>query len=184
MDIIKIGYNSFKIALSATEAMEYDFTSNDSCNDQQVKNSLKLLFEKMKATNKIEIESDKVSAEIYISKDGGCEIFVSRVNAPKQGRRQSKTEPISIYCFSRIDELLRACYRAYVCGLNSSSDAYHDSENGNYYLILNEIYPKDLKCAFLTEYGERVKNNMLFYLKEHCDCICSENAVEIFAKLL
>ena len=156
MDIIKIGYNSFKIALNASEAREYDFTSDEPCDDEKLKSSLKLLLERVKNKNKIDIEADKISTEIYISKDGGCEIFISKSGSYKNGRRVRKAESASIYCFLTIDELLRACSRAHSINLKSPSEVYHNKESGEYYLIFSELYPKELRCAFLMEHGSKI----------------------------
>ena len=61
---------------------------------------------------------------------------------------------------------------------------YRDFEKGSYYLILCGIYPKDIKYAFIAEYGERVKNNLVSCIEEYCERICEKNPLEILSKLL
>lgn len=184
MEIIKIGYNSFKIALNASEAVEYDISSSDVNDDTKMNKSLKILLDKITSENRIDLENDKISAEIYISKDGGCEIFISRAVSLKQGSRQSKQEMRSIYRFERLNDLLEVCSRLYNGNANANAQLYYNRETENYYLVIYGIAPKEIRYAFICEYGERVKNSLLFYIIEHCESICEKNALEMLSKLL
>ena len=181
MEIIKIGNDSLKISLTREETREYDFSSEDS----RGKKTLGCLMNEVKRKIGIDFATDKISAEIYVSKDGGSEIFVSKVPIEKAlPKGNSKQTTKSIYRFEHLEHLLPVCRRLEQISYNNESTVYHSEEFGDYYLMLKGIYPKDLKYAFLGEFGSKVKNNMLPYIVEHCNCLCENNTIEFFSKLL
>lgn len=183
MEIIKIGYNSFKIALNAIEALEYDFASVEEYDKGKMKGSLNELLDRVETEGELNIDRDRLCAEVYISKDGGCEIFVSRaIKANQDGGRQ-KNDARAIYQMNSIKNVLELCSRANSIKSGLNAKLYHSKKNEKYYLVVG-ANTKELKYSFFSEYGERVPNNMLFYIEEHCRCVCEKNAIEILSKLL
>lgn len=185
MEIIKMGNDSFKISLSSKEAKEREIVASIACNEKNMTESLKELIDTIKESNGISFGEDKTSAEIYISKDGGCEIFVSRA-IRNEHQLKSKAKPTMrvLYRLDDLDSVLRACQRLSSISYDNSLCLYHSQEYGGYYMVLSGIYAKDLKYSFLSEYGTKMKNSMLPYITEHCKCICKNNTLEIFSKLL
>ncbi len=184
MEIIKIGSDSFKISLTDDEAKKYEITS-DNTNDDSLSESIRSLLDIAKKSNGIDFGKDRIATEIFISKDGGCDIFVSRGvkrSEPLKSKREATQR--AIYRFNNIEDLLRACKRLKAILYSDEICVYHNKTTGSYFLLVLGIYPKDIKYAFLCEYGERIKNNLIFYIDEYCEKICENNALEILSKLL
>lgn len=180
MEIIKIGKDSFKISLNKNEMKKYELDTS-SCGEVDENSYVKRLLNKAKNDAGVDFGNDKVSAEVYVSRDGGCEIFVSRVQTRSSDRTQKNR---LVYKFTGIDSLLSACLRLKKISYDGYCEAYHNKESRSYYLFLEGINPKELKYAFLCEYGEKVRYNMIPYILEYCDCISTNKTVEIFSKLL
>lgn len=184
MDIIKIENGTYKISLSALEAQEYNVTSDTNTSREEMNSSIRRLADFLKENNKIEFEGrGRLSAEIFLAKDGGCEIFLSKLKEPVA---IVKSKPLSkaIYRLDTLKSLLLACKELFRTGYGGNVDVYYNNEHKSYYLFLSGIYQKDSKYAFLCEYGSKIKTSLIPYISEHCKCICENNNVEIFARLL
>jgi hypothetical protein len=75
MEIIKIGSDSFKISLTVEEAQKLEISKNSG---ESLGNSVKTLLLRSNLSSEIDFERDKVSPEIFIAKDGACDIFVTK----------------------------------------------------------------------------------------------------------
>lgn len=184
MEIIKIGIDAFKLSLSEEEAKEYNIKAIDQHSKEEASASVKALIEKLKNEG-VDFGKERVSAEIFLSKSGGCEIFLSKANEFSR-EIKANTKPLSkaMYRFSRLSDLLNACAMLKRLQYNGNCSIHHNDEQGSYYLALTGIYRRDDRYSFLNEFGERVKETLFPYIKEYCRCICDNNAVEIFSKLL
>ena len=194
MEIIKIGNDALKIMLNAEEAIRYGLDSEDAYGDDE---KTAKIFQKIFAGAKEEIGfefgSGKVLVQMYQSRDGGCEIFISRLEVgvtykdktiSLDNKRSKNLISPSLYRFENLENLLSVSARMENIGYTGRSSVYHDSKRGDYYLVLDDIYPKELRYAFIGEYGGQMKSMALSYIKEHCECICKKNGVKILSKLL
>ena len=74
-------------------------------------------------------------------------------------------------------------------GYTRDSQAYFDEDKREYYLIISECsFSQKNSCseeyAFILEYGCRLpKEDVHFYIIEHCRCICDKNAVELLSQI-
>lgn len=184
MEIIKIGRDSFKISLDSNEAKKYELIESIRANDC-MSTSIKVLLEALKEKSGIDFGKERVSAEVYISKDGGCEVFVSKMpEITPITKNNTKPRSRLIYRFETLEHLLMVCEGLKRACYDDKCDVYYNKNTNTYFLVMYGIYPKDIKYAFLCEYGTKLKSNLYIYIVEHCECIFSENAVEIFSKLL
>lgn len=183
MEIIKLGSDSYKISLSAEEAKKYDFALTDESKRESAL-TLQNLIDTVKKKEQIDMGENKICAQIYLSKDGGCEVFISKAQIPKQIAKDKRAGSQSLYRFDTLDSLLSVCARLEAVNRETHCCIYHSEETGAYYLLINGIYTKELKYAFLCEFGTRIKNNAISYISEHCKTVCENNALEIFSKLL
>ncbi|MGM9645184.1 MAG: adaptor protein MecA [Eubacteriales bacterium] len=194
MEIIKIGDDALKIMLDAEEALTYGLDSEDIYGDDE--ETLKIfqkIFDVAKEKIGLEFGSGRVLVQMYQSKDGGCEIFISRLEVgstykdrviPVENKRSKGAISPSLYRFENLENLLSVSARMENIGYTGRSSVYHDSKKGEYYLVLDDIYPKELKYAFIAEYAKQMKSGAIAYIKEHCECICRKNGVKILSKLL
>lgn len=181
MEIIKIGSDSFKISLTVEEAQKLEISKNSG---ESLGNSVKTLLLRSNLRSEIDFERDKVSTEIFIAKDGACDIFVTKqVKANVQKSKKEASQTV-LYLFENLHNLCLLCRRLENSRYNIFAKAYYDKNNGKYYLLLVGIYPKDIKYAFLGEYGEKMKNTLISKIEEECQQICEKNPVENLSNLL
>ncbi|MBQ7412515.1 MAG: adaptor protein MecA [Clostridia bacterium] len=182
MEIIRVENGSYKISLSADEARKYDISNGDEGGKLNL--SVRELLEKLKKSGEVELSGmGRISAEVYISKDGGCEVFISRA---REIVPIARSRPLSkiIYKFEALRELLCACAGLKKADYDGAGSVYRNQASGSYYLFLSGIYQNDIKYAFLCECGTKIKASLYPYITEYCKCICENNAIEIFSKLL
>ncbi len=187
MEIIKIGNDAMKISLCTKEAEECGFDLDKT--QEEMKRSFINLLMKAKRVVDFKVASEKLTGEMFSAKDGGCEIFVSCVEVGdavykermSQEMQKKPRQTNSIVCFDSINDVITVS--AYLYRQRQLGGAlYFDEEREKYYIILDEVSVKDIKFAFLTEYGTVVKSNMIHYIKEHFKCVCKRNAIEKLSK--
>lgn len=101
---------------------------------------------------------------------------------------EAPVEPVSkLFSFANYNEASDAAAHINAAYLGDS-ELYKDNAKGKYYLLLTS-YDKDTSdflkvCNEITEYGK--KESMTFssiaYLKEHCDVIIRQNALDILTR--
>ena len=134
----------------------------------------------------------RIFVQMYPSKSGGCELFVTRledrngVTAAQAGEDRVLTEYRKyifqergshiIYAFGAMNHLLGTCGGLSRLGYSGSSHAYHDSSTGQYYLLL------ECETHIAVEhFGSLCPSKLFYYINEHCDLFCRD-AVEKLAK--
>lgn len=103
---------------------------------------------------------------------------------------------ISVFGFSDITYLLNACRLLKSSGYSGESSAYAapkgDIYQEKYYLTVTERISYFSaggnaglsECAALEEYGRRRGGHtFVMYVKEHAECICGKNAVDVLSEL-
>ena len=183
MEIIKIGSNSLKISLCTDETQVYKLEEED---EEQAKYNLMKLLIKVKENISFKIAGEKVVAEIFTSRDGGCEIFVSRVEVFDKMYKEKLIEEIvkkprqttNVYSFDDLDMVLLVAKRLESIDYKGESSLYYDEDGSNYYIFLENASGKDIKYAFLNEYSRHVKSYFGSVIKEHYKCVFNKNAVK------
>lgn len=183
MDITRIGNEAMKISLCTREAEELGFSDEQS--EEKMKDSFLKLLLRAKEEIEYAILDKKITGDIFTCKDGGCEIFVSRVEAQERVYKDKsirdaayKTKQISsVFMFDSIDKLLACVKRLTDVSYDGASPVYYDESKSKYYIILDDVSIKDIKYAFLSEYSRQVKGSMYPYIKEHFKCICKKDGV-------
>lgn len=143
----------------------------------------------------------RIYVEMYPSKKGGCELFVTRLPEREQREGKSETERENgsimktgnegilaeyrkyifrgrvIYSFESMEHLLGACLGLMRIGYGGESAAYCDEAKRMYYLILEQeshIAAENL--------GTLCRSSVYYYINEHCRRLCTD-AVAILGKL-
>ena len=153
----------------------------------------------------------RVLLQVYPSKDGGCELFITKLSKlDKDGgdksdeKKQKSPEEYEergkhkkerherAFSFERLEYLISVCKRLYESGISASAEIYVDSE-GTWFLILcfdDEVYDRlfDLlpicELSFISEYGQPHDPRALsIYLGEHAKLICRDDTIATFSKL-
>ena len=204
MEYILINESKLKVMLDLCELEErhLEATSLD-----YVDAEAKRLFGDILSYAKDELGFDtsgyRVLLQLYPSKDGGCELFITKLSILDNTAHESEIEPSSsdgvheprherTYSFKRLEYLISVCKRLYDSGISASGSVYVDSE-GTWFLTLcfdDEIYDRlfDLlpicELSFICEYGQMHDSYALsLYLCEHARLVCKNDAIAIFSKL-
>lgn len=136
----------------------------------------------------------RIFIQMYPSKEGGCELFVTKLDEHRNGMFMQAGEERTlteyrkyiyrarashvIYSFEEMRYLLGCCRGLSGMGYSGSSRAYRDPDKNRYYLKL------DCETPVAGEnFGSLCPSRTFYYINEHCDVICAENAVEKLGKL-
>ena len=152
-------------------------------------------------------DGQRVLVQLYPSKDGGCEMFVTKIGLldesgtdkkcsqgyerlSSQIKKQKKTATAknvcSVYAFESTEVLLRVCRRLSDIGYIGDSSAYR-AENGKCYLFLADVetavYSPLDEFSFIAEYGTRENSDMMkYYVSEHGSPLCEHKAVSVLGR--
>ena len=80
MEFMKITDRSIKISLEAKEAMEYKICEGVSYDEGEIKGAFSRLLEMAKKELGMHLPKGQLLCEVFSSRDGGYEIFVSYLN--------------------------------------------------------------------------------------------------------
>lgn len=179
LELIRISSDKIKISLTKAELDAYELSvdSMDYGRDE-TKEAFRELFIEAREQTGFEADGEKVFVQIFRAKNGGCEIFVSKIGISHKKALADKNVITEIFAFESLDGLISTCVSLKRCGFNGSSSAYADGER--YYLML--CAPTDLEIAYATEQGERVLLPPIAYINEHFDTIRASDAVDILSQ--
>ena len=195
-DILKIIDSKVKIMLSAADAKAYGInTSGPDCKDEKTRLGVWSILDEAKARIGFSHEGYKLLIQFYPSKDGGAELFITRLeNLPDKSERLLSRasdmtmleKSFSIYKFSDLDDLIRLCGILKRKGCIGASELYFDSQEG-YYLRLEERgiskYGGICEFAILLEFADKIRGDRMPYIREHCDLVIDMGAVGRIASL-
>ena len=195
MEWIRISPNKLKIMLTAEDARHYELNcENADYTDTLTRTAFREILTDVKREADFDASEDKVYIQMYPSKEGGCELFVTKigllldqekegvrsVQKGKGGAPRQRRENVFSYRFEDFSLLLAACRRLQAIPLRKSS-AFRD-EKGVWWLFLSGCEPQKLR--FLASYAHEVRTDLAhLYLEEYGNAICEKNAVETLAKL-
>ena len=191
MEVLRIGDNKLKVTLTGDDMAQYRLQCDTMDYDTtETRRAFWQILDEAKHKTGFDAGSGKIFVQVYASRDGGCEMFVTRVGeeAEDMGCSQA-TRREGIYVFTKLTYLLDVCGALAELGYNAPSSAY--LAGGEYYLLIRE---RD--CAgglgsraiseygFIEEYGTRLFGGVrLAYLREHGSPIVEGDAVEQLAAL-
>ncbi len=175
MEVIRISRERIKIMLTSCDMDEM----NINCDmleglDRHGKEAFTKIMQEARERCGFISCGKKIFVQIFPSKDGGCEMFITKLNDAELvsiGERKKKY----YYRFETMNELLGFCSGARSYNIRCS--VYRDVEKGSYYIECDD------KCNLCGEYGGRQCNVASeAYIAERCSLIC-EDAVGILGRL-
>ena len=196
MELILISDTKLKVMLSAVDMQKYELDNNTIDYDNtETRRAFWQILDEAKHKTGFDAASDKVFIQVYPSRGGGCEMYVTKLTAQKnvdtdQGVQKKNTYSLtrgktSIYRFDEIGHVIAVCKRLSDFGYSFESGLYF-SEDGKYDLVLyekliNGALPGNTitEFSFIDEFATRRQGMMeLAYIKEHSECIEEAFAVE------
>ena len=192
MELILISENKLKITLSECDMKQYDLDCDTLDYDNtETRRAFWNILDEAKHRTGFDAASQRVFIQLYPSKGGGCEMYVTKLSLKglPQSSDESRTThallPLSrrhlAFSFEKLDVLIAVCRRLMSIGFSGSSQAMV-SDSGKYILIIDEpeenAYIGLSEHSFIEEFGtiENLRNIRLM-IGERIDLICESDAV-------
>lgn len=196
MEVLKINENKVKIMLSPLDMKVFGLEGAElDYNDKATRKKVFGVLEYVKKNYGFDHEGDKLLIQFYPSKDGGAEMFVTKLGilSPAERSTVSRSDRIamlaskrSMYAFSCFDDLLHAA-RSIARSMDLRESSLYLFENGTYYLELTERGDGRgegiNEYAAVLEFAASVSKDKFPYITEHSECLADSNAVELLASL-
>ena len=209
MEIIVISDNKLKIMLCEEDLKQFELRADQlDYSNTETKRMFWDILSKVKHQTGFDTDGQRVLVQLYPSKEGGCEMFVTKMgvmchcgsekdNSECASRSpqllgsnqtaQIKNITFNVFSFEKNEELLNVCRRLDSIGYTGES-ALYIGENGQKYLFLSELdfsdYAPPDEFSFILEYAKlENKENIDYYVLEHSKTICQSNAVSILSRL-
>ena len=206
MEIIMISENKLKIMLCKEDLTHFELKPEQlDYSNTETKRMFWDVLNRAKHQNGFDTDGQRVLVQLYPSKEGGCEMFVTKIgtlhndetkvnthekkhsgviNFKKASRSQASH---SAFRFEETEAMIEVCRRLADIGYTGDSSAYF-GDNGSKYLFLSDVdfseYAPPDEFSFISEYGNlESSKNLECYLSEHGKTICEFDAVSILSKL-
>ena len=183
MELIVIDERRIKVTLTAEDMKVYRMTSGETGTKDALRGILRDAREKCGYRGPG--MRGRIYVEMYPSRAGGCELFVTKLaernsgTSMKPGNESILAEYRKyiykgrvIYRFEEMPHLLGACAGLRRSGYHGESSAYREEEKRAYYLILEQEFP-----LVAEHLGSLCSSSVYYYINEHCRKLCS-NAVD------
>lgn len=179
MELILISSSKLKIMLSEEDMKKYNIECEGGC---ALRRGLAPVLERAHLDCGFDIDSGRLLVQVFPSRKGGCEMFVTRV---AQKNEKGGSGEASVCLLESLGGLLALCRILKARGIGAESSAY--ALGGmRYALVLPELdrsSPLPLGAAVISEYGEICDNeNAEGYINEHARVIVEKNAVARLAE--
>ncbi|MBQ4194284.1 MAG: hypothetical protein II650_08495 [Clostridia bacterium] len=182
MELIVISDSQIKLSLSSDEWRQYRGSTGE---------VLRGIIGDAERRYGIAPMDGRIYVQMYPSRAGGCELFVTRLGASSlpsplpdvertvtEWRLTSLPERKYAYSFPDIGGLLGCCADLSRGEYRGESAAFVDRWRRIYYLLLDRENP-----APGEHLGSLCAVEAVFYISEHCDVLCAENAVATLGPL-
>ena len=207
MEWIRISSNKLKIMLNAEDAARYALNCESAdYADLITREAFREILTDVEGETGFDAAEDKLYIQMYPSKEGGCELFVTKLGVllteedheaapgeryPSLPARKSTKPPQATqkrsraFSFTSLEHLTALCRRL-SSSYSGESEVWLD-ERGAWWLILTE--EGDQKKArgdllFVREYGQVMSAEQArTLLPEHGRVICASRAVQTFQDL-
>ena len=166
MELIRIGDSKLKITMTSDDMTQYDLDCDTMDYDNtETRRAFWDILDHAKQVTGFDAAGDRVFVQLYPSKKGGCEMYVTKLGLICAERREGERtriphtraphtahtvgvatdaahgggerERLGAYRFDGLHELLCVCRQLARQGYTAQSSAYRD-EGGRYYLLLRE----------------------------------------------
>ena len=175
MEVIRINRERIKIMLSPADMVEMDISCEVLDNfDKRGKEAFGKIMQEARDKCGFISCGRKILVQVFPSKDGGCEMFITKVNDSELTSHVKKQKKF-YYKFEVFQDMLRFC-AAIMNSINSCA-AYKDIEKGIYYIVTDE------KCNICGEFGGmECSETCDVYILERCKMVC-EDAGSVLGRL-
>lgn len=191
MEFLTVGNSKIKIMLTREEAAERGIKAQSTDHDDpQTRQSLKMIMDEARAKADFDVGREKVLVQLYPSRDGGVELFVTKLGSISKEKASmiSRSENVAVisaervYCvFDKLENVI-AALRGLADGVTEDSILYR-LDGGEYMLSYCE---RERCCAVplrLSEFGSKINELSAAALTEHARILLSGDAIEVLSRL-
>ena len=199
MEWIRISKNKLKIMLSAEDARHYELDCEAADLGELVtRTAFHEILSDVKMQTDFDASEDKIYIQMYPSKGGGCELFVTKMGlllsdeekeiSPQTVREKGRfclpprtATQRRAFCFDTLDGVLAVCRRLGKAPRVKESELFRD-EQARWWLLTAAQGAE--KLGFIREYAREVRADLArLYLAEHGTPVCEKNAVQTLGEL-
>lgn len=196
MELILISDTKLKVMLSASDMQKYELDNETIDYDNtETRRAFWQILDEAKHKTGFDAASEKVFIQVYPSRSGGCEMYVTKLGALSSaltGDALSRKTSFSmlrgrigIYHFDNLEDVITVCKKLKELKYSLESGLYL-SDSGGYDLVIHERLHSSImkpgsisEYSFIEEYAKRRHGIIeLAYIKEHGRCIEEKEAVE------
>lgn len=196
MEWIKINHNKLKIMLTREDAAYYALcTDTADYTNTETKRAFKAILTDMREKTGFDAAEDKVYIQMYPSREGGCELFITKMGmetaAKKAASDKERLSPVRqrrslVFCFENMTRLITVCRRLREVHYKGESCAWLDDCHRYWLYLTEDGNPLTARrdYAFVSEYGDmESRENADLMLPEHGKTLCACHAVETLGTL-
>jgi len=210
MEILMISESKLKVMLSAEDLDGFSLSAKDlDYGNTETKRMFWDVLGRAKKSVGFDTDGHRVLVQLYPSRDGGCEMFITRLGAvchnecegdpvedcvavisqakPQKATPKRRTSgDIAAFGFDTMERMLAVCRRLSYMEYKGESEAYVGDDR-RCYLFLSDVdassyLPLD-EYSFIGEYGTAENVSALrHFVGEHARTICREDAVACLAR--
>ncbi len=180
MELILINDSKLKIMLSPSDMKEYDISCDRvDYRQTETRRAFWCILDEAKHRTGFDAASEKVYIQMYPSKEGGCEMYVTKLGftSPSEDTVDLAKASISelAFCFSELKPLLMVCRQLDHIGLSDAGDVYRNDKG--YYLFLDTSAAHPDSFAFISEFGDKEDpGHLRAYVSEYASLLCERAA--------
>lgn len=196
MELILISKSKLKIMLDERDMRQYHINDETDCAELKAREAIRSILDRARDEVGFETEGSEIFIQLYTSKRGGCELFVSKSKLPAsperpalkpvEENRKKNNQSKMAFSFPTLSELISVCRELRRINLPHKSSAFSDNEGKAYLILYNvgaSMYARLDRLTFILEFGSRENPTALAsYISEHGKAICLDNAVEMLAR--
>lgn len=177
MELLIIDKNKVKIMMNADDMKKYSLDSPPrEPVDVPTCRGFRQLLKEIRARTGFDTEGSRIFVQMFLSPNGGCELFVTRLSAartnPELPENSDTFSPPDrfYYSFPTLHDLLLACrgircFRKKEC----AAQAFTDESHHHFYLCVSHTW------FVLSEYnGTPCSAGERAYIQEHCRCFARD----------
>lgn len=195
MELILISEKKLKVMLTAADMELYELTcDNLDYDNTETRRAFWNILDEAKRRTGFDAARDRVFVQVYPSKSGGCEMYVTKLRQDTRSATEQNAavrlspeppEEDAVFAFKVLPDLLTVCGKLSERGCTPDSSVYLDENGERYFLVFGRDVGagREPPYTFITEYGVKLDSGLINYIREHCDCICRGNAVRTLGTL-
>ena len=194
MEYILINEEKLKVTLDKKDLSAWEMCIDDfDYTNPDAKSIFEGILHYAKKEFGFDTSGHRVLLQLFPSKDGGCELFITKLgelSTGTEGGDNEMNEKKRAYSFECLSHLLSVCKILNSKEIVLESSAWHTSD-GRWYLLLSSFKDADTdksplitKLSFIEEFGEREDPLTLsHYLGEYANEIATTDAIRILGTI-